>query len=221
MLYDEKKNELDRLTSIGLETYGPETPRELLTAKMIAPQAWSDNAQAHIDYCHKQYLLQSSTHQGAIFLSRRRLAVIHAKQLLKNLDRQAAGKKDLKPLSAMSLSNKLQDDLFKRYTKGKIRQHPSDKGANAVFFLKCSDGIPEPKANLDDDGAVVLTWQEEQRKVVIEADTYGRTTITIGDQKSQQIEFKEWDNKADRLLVSATNWVYFGGACPDEINAHL
>jgi hypothetical protein len=167
--------------------------RQMLVARQLHPEAWSDNAEGHIKWAKDYKLDKSTCYFGGQFLLIRRLALIQAELLLRLLDRQAKGLSDLTPLDARALKS----DLDKRYWKLDHRNPRitiSHKAVDATFFMNSSDGIPAPKSEIDDTGNVTLTWKEGNRSARVDIDKDGAMLLTISpsSQAPMPLDFSGW-----------------------------
>lgn len=214
--FSENRFELDRLIRMGRETLGPPTPRQLLTARTLDPTAWSDHAEEHIAWCMTYGLTSSTSHFGAQYLVRRRIAAIRAAELLRRLDRQATGLPDLEPFDPQAMSTRLEKQAFALHCADH-RRTVSHKAAKAVFFMKDLRGVPSPTSTMDENGSVTLAWTEDDRSATVSIDVDGAMTLSVPGcgHGPIPISFDTWrDVDGTRRITAVTDWIHFGGARP-------
>ena len=214
--FDAVRFELERLIRIGRETLGPPSPRQLLTARMLDPAAWSVNAEEHIAWCMHHGLTSSTSHFGGQYLISRRIALIKAAELLRRLDRQATGMPDLEPFDPRAMSARLEKQAFE-ISRTDRRRHVTHKAARAVFSLKDAQGVPEPTPAMAEDGSVTLTWSEGGRSAIVSIDVEGNATMSIpgSDTSPLPLVFDLWRGDGARRIVAVTDWIHFDGMRPD------
>lgn len=215
MLTDATRHEFERLVRMGRETFGPPSPRQMLVARTIDPSAWSANAQEHVDWAIRYGRTGRSENIGAQFLILRRLALMQATELLRRLDRQAGGLRELPTLDAVALSSDLGGDAM-NLRMADPRCGVSHHAARAVMFLKQLDGIPAPVARMAKDGSVTLEWSEGDRCATISVDTQGAMELSLSapDAPAVEINPMTWDETPWRLVTAATDWVHYDGPLP-------
>jgi hypothetical protein len=212
---DERRHEIERLVRLRRERLGPPSPRQMLTARTIDPSAWSDHAEEHVAYCGRHGLLSSQTHFGAQYIVMRRLALIKAAEVLRAIDRQAAGLPDLEPLDARAVSDRLRKKAFEMHFAARPRGVHT-KADGAVFFLNGCDGIPAPSETMHDDGRVTLTWSERGRTARLNVDVTGAMTMTLEPAVVGPVAmtFRSWTREDDGILSAVTDWVHHDGPVP-------
>lgn len=217
MDFDKCRMELDRLAAMDRERAGPPSPRQIIAARKIDPGAWSEAADEHVGWCSRHGLLNSTTHFGALYLLRRRLSLLQAADLLRALDRHAAGMPDLPPLDARALARRLEKRWWDLCLADR-RRHIPKKPVDVVFLLYSMDGIPEPKAEMDEDGRIMLTWSERGRTAALSVDLDGRTSLILSSEWAgpTPLDFGTWKTGAKRLMAAATDWVHHDGPCPRQ-----
>ena len=220
---DDTSREVERLVSMGYVIPENPTPREMLTARMIDPQAWLAHAQEQVDWCKKHKLLHSPTHFGASIIQARHLALLQAKETLRHLDRQAAGKPDLEYFDARAVSKALEKEWWEityanNAKHGSQRIHITKKAVDAVFRMHQFDGIPAPQNKLESDGSVTLAWSEDDRTACIRINQDGESTMTIGENYAADIDLNVWRSPSHTPLVLAmTDWIHFEGCHPGNL----
>lgn len=212
---DNRQHEIERLVRLGRERAGPPSPRQMLTAMTIDPGAWSDHAEEHIEYCRKHRLLGCHTHFGTQYVVKRRLALIKAAEVLRTIDRQAAGRPHLKPLDARAASTRLQKRAFELHLVA-LPKGLHTRASDAVFFLNKCDGVPAPNEKMHDDGRITLTWQERDRAARLDIDVAGEMTMTLEPNVAGPIamNFQLWDSEDGGVLATITDWVHHDGPVP-------
>lgn len=215
MIAEDDRHEFERLVRMGRETFGPPSPRQMLVARTIDPSAWSVNAQEHVGWAIRHGRTGRNENIGAQFLMQRRLALMQATELLRRLDRQAAGMRELPTFDAVALSNDLGGEAMKLRTAdpGIAVSHHA---ARAVMFLKQLDGIPAPIARMAKDGSVTLEWSEGNRRATISIDAQGRMELSLSAPNAPAVEIDPitWDDAPWRLVTAATDWVHYDGPLP-------
>lgn len=219
MLSDEKRFELQRLQRMGRKAPETPTPRQMIVARTIDPSPWSEHAQEQIDWCARHGLTSSSTHFGAQFILMRRLSLIQADLLLRDLDREANGRTVIPPFDARAVSKRLEKQWWDmhRATHG---VHLSKKAVDRVFFMRSTDGLTSPDAILAQDGSVELAWNEEGRRATVCIDINGDAILRIGEEDGSyaSLDFLSWHSNAPRLLAEAVDWVHHQGQRPTFID---
>lgn len=216
MLTDEKRHELERLIAMGRTPCENPSDRLMITARAIDPSPWTDHAHEQIEWCRKHGLLNSVSHFGGQFVLLRRLALIQAEILLRDLDRNAAGLPVLLPFDARALSKKLEKQWW-AMCRADTRRHLSKKAVDAVFLMRRVDGLPSPEAMLSEDGDVTLRWIEGGRSATIAINSDGKMSMTLDPlgYGPRELDFQGWRTEAPGEITKAVDWVHFGGPAPE------
>ena len=218
MSFDDQRRELERLLAMGRPLITKPSKRHLVVAKQLHPTAWSAGAEEHIAWGKRYKVAESTQYFSGQYLLIRKLALIQADNLLRLLDRQAAGKRDLDLLDAQALSKALEKICWD-FHMADTRRGTSIAAARAVFFLKSVNGIPSPEAKVTENGEITLTWTEDDRQAIIAIDRRGNMTLALSPFAAAPlpITFKSYRNDADAQLAAVTDWIYFGAAKPELV----
>jgi hypothetical protein len=216
MLTDDTRHECERLVLMGRETFGPPSPRQMLVARTLDPGSWSDHAQEQVDWSVRHGRTHWSDNFGAQFLILRRLALMRATEILRRLDRQAAGRRELPTLDALALGRTLEKRMTAIRTTDHRRQ-VSHKAVRIVSFLRIADGVPAPKATMGEDGSVSLVWSERGRSARVSIDAEGAVLLSLSawDGDRVPLDPMSWSERPWRLIATATDWVHYDGPLPD------
>jgi hypothetical protein len=215
--YEQEQFEIQRLVLLGRERPGPPSRIQGIIARTINPSAWSDHSDEQIGWCDRYGRTKSQTHFGAQYLISRRLSLIKADDVMRALGREAKGLPALRRLDARELSKRLKAWLTTNRPSDP-RRYVSWKPADHVFLMYCCDGIPEPAGEIGETGEVTLTWTEGSRTARLVIDLELKLTLSLEPScKPPEVIFLESHRPGGRLrLGTATDWIYHGGAHPDE-----
>ncbi len=95
MDFEERRDEFRRLKEMGVPEVDEPTPRQMLVARHLRPHLWNEHAEEHVSWVRRHRLTNQDTYFGAQILVLRRLMLMKAAEMLRRIDRDAAGLPDL------------------------------------------------------------------------------------------------------------------------------
>jgi hypothetical protein len=217
MKFEECMREYERLTRMGRKP--PEKPdaRLLGLAKNMQPWLWSEGVEEHIKWAKGYNILNSTSNYGGQFVIQRKLLLMQAEALLRNLDRLAEGKEMLLPLQSYDLE-KVLEKILSSIPRHHIKGYVSTTAVRSISNLRRSDGIPKPQADLDkEDGSVCLEWREDEKVANLFIDTKGKFHLITNYPCMKIIDIEGGYDLGDRLckiLSEVTDWIYYKGSTP-------
>lgn len=214
--FEEQRDEFRRLKAMGIPEIDEPTPRQMLVARQMRPHLWNDHAEEHVSWVVRHRLTGQDTYFGTQILILRRLMLMKAAEMLRRLDRDAAGLPDLGHFDSAEVCAGLRAEVM---TMPAVREGARicDRAADEVFGMHALDGIADPAATIADDGVVTLTWREDDRAGHLVIETDRRVTLTTtgdGDERRHLAgRLPDWSHDG-AVLHGIVEWVHHGGPRP-------
>jgi hypothetical protein len=218
MDFEERRDEYRRLREMGVREVDEPTSRQMLVARAMRPHLWSEHAEEHVSWVRRHRQTGHDTYFGTQILLLRRLMLMKAADMLRRLDREAAGLPDLGHFDAAEVRDRLRAEvraLPPRPSGSRI----GDRAADAVFGMHALDGIAAPVASVANDGVVTLTWSEGGRTARLVLDMDQRATLATvqdGDERRHLVDHAPRWSDDGATLYGAVEWVHHGGARPSS-----